>query len=69
MLRKQIFASGEPQSFESRMVKFDGTPFWAQLDVATVHVEDGTSAPVSYTHLDVYKRQLSWSPLSCGRQG
>lgn len=44
MLRKQIFASGEPQSFESRMVKFDGTPFWAQLDVATVHVEDGTSA-------------------------
>lgn len=44
LLRKQIFASGEPQSCESRMVKFDGTPFWAQLDVASVHVEDGTSA-------------------------
>ncbi len=44
LLRKQIFASGEAQSCESRMVKFDGTPFWAQLDVATVHVEDGTSA-------------------------
>jgi PAS domain S-box-containing protein len=44
LLRKQIFASGEPQSCESRMVKFDGTRFWAKLDVATVHVEDGTSA-------------------------
>jgi len=43
LLRKQIFASGKPQSCELRMVKFDGTPFWAHLDVATIHVEDGTS--------------------------
>ncbi len=43
LLRNQIFASGEPQSCELRMVKFDGTPFWAKLDVLTVHVEDGTS--------------------------
>ena len=43
LLHKRIFASGEAQSRELRMLRFDGKPFWAQLDVATMHVEDGTS--------------------------
>ncbi len=29
--RKQLFETGEPRVFELRMVKMDGTPFWAQL--------------------------------------
>jgi PAS domain S-box-containing protein len=33
-LRKQLFASGEPQICELRMVKGDGTSFWACLEAA-----------------------------------
>lgn len=41
--RKQLFASGEPQVCQLRMVKSDGTTFWAQL-VATVVPEGSASA-------------------------
>ena len=33
-LRKQLFATGEPQTCELRMVRSDGTHFWACLDAA-----------------------------------
>ena len=39
--RKKLFNSGEPQAYELRMVKKDGTPFWAHLEAATAQEEDG----------------------------
>ena len=42
--RKQLFDTGEPQACELRMVKKDGTAFWAHLE-ATV-AEDARGAPV-----------------------
>jgi diguanylate cyclase (GGDEF)-like protein/PAS domain S-box-containing protein len=38
---KQLLASGEPLSFELRMVKNDGTPFWAQLVATVAQSSDG----------------------------
>ena len=32
--RRQLFGAGEPQAYELRMVKQDGTVFWAHLDAA-----------------------------------
>jgi PAS domain S-box-containing protein len=40
--RKQLFESGEMQAFELRILKQDGSPFWAQLD-ATVTEATSTS--------------------------
>ena len=42
--RKQLFETGEPQACELRMVKKDGTAFWAHL-AATV-AQDADGAPV-----------------------
>lgn len=42
--RKQIFESGEPQACDLRMVKKDGTRFWAHLSVTAA--QDGEGAPV-----------------------
>jgi len=33
--RKQLFETGSPQTFELRMLKKDGTSFWAYLDATT----------------------------------
>ena len=38
---KQAFESGEPRVFELRMVKHDGTLFWAHLETATAQDADG----------------------------
>ena len=43
-LRKQIFEAGTPQACELRMVKQDGTTFWAHLKAAAARNDDG--APV-----------------------
>ncbi|MBI5589340.1 MAG: PAS domain-containing protein [Deltaproteobacteria bacterium] len=43
--RKQLFETGEPQVYELRMVKNDGTPLWAHL--ATTAALDADGAPVS----------------------
>ena len=40
---KQLFESGEPQTCELRMVKNDGTSFWAYLTATVSKVLDGTS--------------------------
>jgi len=42
--RKQLFATGEPQTCELRMVKSDGTAFWAHLQATTALDQGG--APV-----------------------
>ncbi|MEI7672807.1 MAG: PAS domain-containing protein, partial [Deltaproteobacteria bacterium] len=39
--RKQLLETGEPQTCDVRMVKKDGTSFWARLDVATAEGADG----------------------------
>jgi PAS domain S-box-containing protein len=42
--RKQLFETGEPQEFELRMVKIDGTAFWGLLKATAA--QDGDGAPV-----------------------
>lgn len=42
--RKQLFETGAPQVCEMRMLKRDGTAFWARLDANATHDDDG--APV-----------------------
>jgi len=44
LFRKNIFASGQPQSCELRMVKKDGTVFWAHL--AATMAEGANGSPV-----------------------
>ena len=39
--RKQLMESGEPQACELRMVKHDGTAFWAHLDATAAKDPDG----------------------------
>ena len=39
--RKLLLESGKPQTFELRMVKYDGTPFWAHLEANASPVADG----------------------------
>jgi len=41
--RKQLFKTGEPQSFELRLVKADGTPFGARLEAVAALSDDGES--------------------------
>ncbi len=40
--RKQLFETGEPQAMELRLVKHDGTAFWARLDAIVVQDAEGT---------------------------
>jgi PAS domain S-box-containing protein len=40
--RKQLFALRKPQEFELRLVKPDGTFFWAHLTATAAQAEDGT---------------------------
>ena len=43
LLRKQLIKSGEPQTCELRLVKMDGTAFWAHL-VASVEQDPSTNS-------------------------
>jgi PAS domain S-box-containing protein len=58
LLRKQLMATGEPQSCELRVLKKDGTPCWVQL-IATA-ARDETGAPIHRVVLNdmTVKRQL-----------
>ncbi len=47
--RKQLFKTGTPQASELRMVKKDGTAFWAHLEATAAKDEDG--APVCHVVL------------------
>lgn len=42
-LWKQLFETGKPQEDELRLVKLDGTDFWAHLTASLSRAEDGTS--------------------------
>ncbi|MEI6647925.1 MAG: PAS domain S-box protein [bacterium] len=44
LIHKQLFATGEPQTCELRMVKSDGSPFWGQLSATVARNAD--NAPV-----------------------
>jgi PAS domain S-box-containing protein len=39
--RKQVFGTGEPQAWELRMLKMDGTPFWGHLAATAATSADG----------------------------
>jgi PAS domain S-box-containing protein len=55
--RKQLFEAGEPQAFELRMMKKDGTTFWAHL--AATAAQDGDGAPVCRVIIsDITERKL-----------
>jgi PAS domain S-box-containing protein len=41
--RKRLIETGEPQSFELRLVKHDGTQYWAQLALAAAQDERGAA--------------------------
>jgi len=41
--RKQLFTEGKPQSFELRMIKTDGTTFWAHLEAIAMQKQGGAS--------------------------
>jgi PAS domain S-box-containing protein len=54
--RKQLLATGEPQTCDLRMVRIDGTPFWAHLKATVAQDVDG--APVCRVTLsDITKRK------------
>lgn len=42
LCRKLLLKTGKPQTCELRMIKKDGTPFWAQLNVTSTQEADGT---------------------------
>ncbi len=53
---KQLFETGEPQSCELRMVRPDGTSFWARM--VSIAAQDTDGAPVSYVVLnDITRRK------------
>ena len=56
--RKQVFASGEAQEFELRMVKADGARFWAQLAASVAQGADG-APELRITMSDITARKRS----------
>ncbi|MCX7139888.1 MAG: PAS domain S-box protein, partial [Proteobacteria bacterium] len=60
--RKQLLESGKPQTFELRMVKYDGTPFWAHLEANASPVADG-SPELRFVLTDITKRKQTESAL------
>ena len=73
--RKALFATGEPQTCELRIVKKDGAVFWAHLQATRVQDESGT--PVSritlsditkLKHAEI-KLQLAASVFTHAREG
>ena len=56
--RRRIFETGELQAFELRMLKSDGTEFWAQLEATGAN--DGSGRPVLRLALsDITERKLA----------
>lgn len=55
---KQLFETGRPQAFELRMIKADGTSFWALIDVNIAQNTDGTSM-VRAVISDITSRKIS----------
>ena len=57
LLRKQLLESGAPQSCELRMLKGDGTHFWAHITATAGHEFDNTPA-FRVVILDITHRKL-----------
>jgi PAS domain S-box-containing protein len=56
--REALFETGMPQACEMRMVKQDGTAFWARLDATAAHDENG--APVCRIVMsDITERKMA----------
>ena len=56
--RKALFATGEPQTCELRMVKKDGAVFWAHLQATRAQDEDeGGAAVIRITLSDITERK------------
>ena len=73
--RKQLFATGAPQTCELRMVKKDGMIFWAHLEAIAAQDEHGASV-CRVTLNDITERkqaeskfQLTASVFACAREG
>jgi two-component system cell cycle sensor histidine kinase/response regulator CckA len=61
--RKQLFETGEPQVCELRMVRVDGSPFWARMEAAVAQ-DAGRGAPVCrVTMSDITKRRRAEEAL------
>ena len=43
LVRKKLFENGEAQAFSARMVRNDGTHFWAYLETTAVRDEEGSA--------------------------
>jgi len=67
--REQLFKTGEPQSFELRMVRPEEPPFWARLDTTATQDKDGSLTCrvviVDITELKQTDEALSFL-LTCG---
>ncbi len=61
LYRKYLFENGEPQTCELRMVKHDGTQFWAHL-VSTAAQDNGTPV-IRIVLSDVTERKLADAAL------
>ncbi len=57
--RKQVFATGDPQECELRMVHADGTVFWAHLATCAVPDTDGVSTKCRVVMSDITQRKLA----------
>ena len=59
LYRKRLFASGEQQPLELRLLRKDGTMFWARLD-ASLAFDEETNQPLfllTLVDIDMWKRQ------------
>jgi PAS domain S-box-containing protein len=66
--RNQILKTKEPQSFDLRMLKKDGTVFWAQLEM--IVIQDDYSRPSEYRVVlsDITERKWTATRLSLATQ-
>jgi PAS domain S-box-containing protein len=55
--RKQLLESGEMRAFELRILKQDGSSFWAQLDTTVTEIDDGASV-IRVVISDISERKL-----------
>ncbi|MEI7539110.1 MAG: PAS domain S-box protein, partial [Comamonadaceae bacterium] len=60
--RKLLLDSGEPQTFELRMVRHDSTPFWAHLEANQIPSADG-SPELHFVLIDITERKAAEARL------
>jgi PAS domain S-box-containing protein len=65
--RKQLLESGEMRAFELRILKQDGSPFWAQLDATVTEIDDGASV-IRVVISDISERKHAEDALKDNRE-